>query len=145
MRFPCELVVWKILPAVKSRLARKLKDKGMKQKDIAEMLDITEAAVSQYLSGKRAKDFKIPESSEPMLDVVSEAIGQGKNQDVLMYGICQICRDIRTKGHACEECKSDSNISDNCALCMKNEEARLKEDENDNNNDDEYSENHDDE
>ena len=82
MRFPCELVVWKILPAVKSRLARKLKDKGMKQKDIAEMLDITEAAVSQYLSGKRAKDFKIPESSEPMLDVVSEAIGQGKNQDV---------------------------------------------------------------
>ncbi|MBT3940990.1 hypothetical protein HOD83_02680 [Candidatus Woesearchaeota archaeon] len=120
MQFPCELVVWKILPAIKAQLARNLKDTtDMKQKDIAKVLDSTEAAISQYLSGKRASEFKIPEEVKDMLNVVTSAIGQGKNQKVLQFGICQICREIRTKGMACDACKSESGNAENCHLCMK--------------------------
>jgi uncharacterized protein len=119
MQFPCELVVWRILPAIKARVARNLKEKGMPQKDIAKALDSTEAAISQYLSGKRAADFKISAEMNDMLDVVSDAIAKGKNQKVLKYGICQVCKEIRTKGYACDACKTESGEKGNCDLCMK--------------------------
>jgi len=122
MKFPCELVVWKILPSIKSKLAQKLKDKGMKQKDIADVLNITEAAVSQYLSGKRAKDFKIPDTLDNMFDVVGEAISEGQNNQVLMYGICQICKQLRSQGEACATCRAEIGATPGCDLCMKNED-----------------------
>jgi uncharacterized protein len=119
MQFPCELVVWKILPAIKAQIARNLKEKGMRQKDIAKALDSTEAAISQYLSGKRAADFKISDEMNDMLDVVAGAIAEGKNQKVLKYGVCQICKAIRTQGHACDACKTESGEKGDCDLCMK--------------------------
>ena len=119
MQFPCELVVWKILPAIKAQLARNLKETGMKQKDIAKVLDSTEAAISQYLSGKRASEFKIPLEMNEMLQVVSKAVAEGKNQKVLQFGICQVCKEIRTKGMACDTCKKDSGDTKDCNLCMK--------------------------
>jgi len=51
---PCESAVKYKVPAIKAELARKLKKEGKSQKDIAKLLGVTEAAVSQYLSGKRA-------------------------------------------------------------------------------------------
>ena len=119
MQFPCELVVWKILPAIKAKIARNLKEKDMKQKDIAKVLDITEAAVSQYLSGKRAFDFKISEELDDMINIVSEAMAKGKHQQVIKYGVCQICKEIRTKGYACNTCKTESGETGKCNLCMK--------------------------
>jgi predicted transcriptional regulator len=91
----------------------------MKQKDIAVALDSTEAAVSQYLSGKRAADFKIPKEMQPMFDVVGSEVSKGKNQKILMYGICQICKEIRSKGEACEACKSELGVKADCDVCLK--------------------------
>jgi hypothetical protein len=53
---PCESAARHKVPAIKAKLARELKEKGVSQKEIATLLDVTEAAVSQYLSGKRAKN-----------------------------------------------------------------------------------------
>lgn len=66
---PCERAVKYKVPAIKANLARKLKGKGYSQKKIAEFLDVTEAAVSQYLSGKRAraKDSKIKTKAVPQV------------------------------------------------------------------------------
>ncbi len=91
----------------------------MRQKDIAKVLDSTEAAISQYLSGKRAADFKISSSMDKTLDIVSAAVAEGKHPKVLKYGICQICKDIRTKGLACESCKTESGDKTDCDLCLK--------------------------
>ncbi len=51
---PCEKAAKYKVPAIKARLAKELKNKGYPQRRIADFLDVTEAAVSQYLSGKRA-------------------------------------------------------------------------------------------
>jgi predicted transcriptional regulator len=51
---PCEKAAKYKVPAIKARLAKNLKTKGYTQKQIADFLDVTEAAISQYLSGKRA-------------------------------------------------------------------------------------------
>lgn len=55
MPLPCEQAVKEKVPKIKAELARKLKAEGKSQKEIAKILAVTEAAVSQYLSGKRAK------------------------------------------------------------------------------------------
>jgi len=52
-----EIEVWYVLPALRRELVKSLVRKyRMAQKDVAEMLGITKAAVSQYLKDKRAKE-----------------------------------------------------------------------------------------
>lgn len=53
---PCESAAKHKVPAIKAKLARELREKGLSQKEIASLLDVTDAAVSQYLSGKRARN-----------------------------------------------------------------------------------------
>ncbi|MCK5560822.1 MAG: helix-turn-helix domain-containing protein [Thermoplasmata archaeon] len=56
MKMPCELIVWYILPAIRSAIAENMvKEHNLKQTEVAKKLGITDAAVSQYLSSKRAK------------------------------------------------------------------------------------------
>ncbi|MHA1736485.1 MAG: transcriptional regulator, partial [Candidatus Thorarchaeota archaeon] len=50
MRPPCELVQREYLPALRSTLAAALHARGLSQNRIAAMMDITQAAVSKYLS-----------------------------------------------------------------------------------------------
>ena len=51
---PCEIIVWQILPAIRRELVKNLiKNHGLTQKETAEKLGLTEAAVSRYISGKR--------------------------------------------------------------------------------------------
>ena len=50
---PIELEYWFILPALRRLVAKTLKDGGLKQKEVAKILGITEAGVSQYLKGSR--------------------------------------------------------------------------------------------
>ncbi len=95
MEFPCEIVANKILPSVKCELAKTLKKKGVTQRKIAQYLNLTEAAVSQYLSGKRAKDYKIPEKIKPMFELVAKAIFKKQSKDVMVFGISEICKAIR--------------------------------------------------
>jgi len=58
IRPPCEIVVWYVIPAIMSELAKELLKRGMKQKEISELLDITQPAVSQYVSDKRGHGIK---------------------------------------------------------------------------------------
>ena len=87
MDFPCEIMASRILPSVKSKLAKTMKQQGLTQRKIAEYLNLTEAAVSQYLSGKRAKEYSIPAAVMPMFKIVSKAIAEQKTTAVTEYGI----------------------------------------------------------
>ena len=59
MKFPQELIVSKVLPAIRAKLAMRLKETGVTQREIAEILGLTAPAVSQYMSGKRAADYSL--------------------------------------------------------------------------------------
>ena len=58
MKAPCEIVVWYVIPAIMSELAKELLNLGMKQKDVSEIMNITQPAVSQYITGKRGSGVK---------------------------------------------------------------------------------------
>jgi len=66
---PCESAAKHKVPAIKAKLAKELKEKGYSQKEIAAVLDVTEAAVSQYLSGKRAKSKKKEQESKAIPEI----------------------------------------------------------------------------
>ena len=66
---PCECAAKFKVPAIKAKLATKLKQKGYSQKKISDVLDVTEAAVSQYLSGKRAKCACTPVKAKSVPEV----------------------------------------------------------------------------
>ncbi len=51
---PCNVLFWRILPAVRRELARILvEERGFSRRAAAKVLGVTPAALSQYLSGKR--------------------------------------------------------------------------------------------
>jgi len=57
---PQEVEVFYILPAIRRELSIALKELGKSQKEIAKLLGVTEAAVSQYISQKRGQDVHFP-------------------------------------------------------------------------------------
>ena len=101
MKVPCETVVWYVLPAIRSELAKELA-KAMTQKEISEILGITQAAVSQYVSNKRGSRIELPDDVRAAIaDLADDIIGGGI--DDLTRRMCEICKKIR-EGEHCEIC-----------------------------------------
>ena len=62
---PQEIEVWYIIPAIRRELTKILiKQYNLKQKKVAMLLGISEAAISQYLSNKRGQEIKFPKEME---------------------------------------------------------------------------------
>jgi predicted fused transcriptional regulator/phosphomethylpyrimidine kinase/predicted transcriptional regulator len=72
---PEEIVVERLLPTLRVELARDLSDRGLTQADIADRLGVTQAAVSNYLSGDPAVEERFVENERFQRTV--ERIGAG--------------------------------------------------------------------
>ncbi len=60
MLLPCEVAVKSVIPAIRSAIARELTESyGLKQKDVAELLGVTQTAVSKYTSHCRGAIFEV--------------------------------------------------------------------------------------
>jgi predicted transcriptional regulator len=106
-RTPCEQVMWNGLPVIRKEIAERLiTDFGLNQKDAAEKLGITPAAVCQYLSHKRGnvkiqdQDLlkEITRSAERILNATDENV---------VEETCRLCKIFTEKGifpFTCESC-----------------------------------------
>lgn len=92
--YPYEFATWKILPAVKAELSRRMLEDGLKVKDICEILGATSSSVYQYLRRERGNNFDIPETMDPMFKTVIKMLKNDSSDDVLFYGVTQICNEI---------------------------------------------------
>ncbi len=93
---PCEIIVWRIIPAIRRELAKTLiKDFGLTQREVAEKLGLTEATVSRYVSGQRA-DFKVPNGqvSKEIKNSTKEII-KG-NKKTVINETCRICGILKS-------------------------------------------------
>lgn len=109
-----EIEVWHVLPAIRREFAKEMKKKGVKQAEIAKKLHITRAAVSQYISNKRASDITFS------ADVKKKIKDSVKN---LMKGSCPIkeiqviCSYFKNKGYLCKlHHKLDKSLI-KCGVC----------------------------
>ena len=119
MKPPCEIVVWYVIPSIRSKLAKELLKLGMKQKDISQLLDITQPAVSQYISDKRGHEINF----DPVVDqYIRDMARDMKNGDLkpidLIPRFCHICKTIKTQEVLCQLHKEKVNIPTYCNVCM---------------------------
>jgi predicted transcriptional regulator len=95
---PCEEIVWQIIPAIRSELAKELINEfGLSQKETAEKLGLTEAAVSRYKSGKRADSELIINGTQTEINKSVKKIIKGDKKTVVSE-ICRICKYLQNKG-----------------------------------------------
>ncbi len=100
MRFYCEVFARYALPAIRALLAIELSERGFTQEMIAEKLDLTQAAVSQYLRNVRGRGA-IDISDERLLaDIarLADKVVGGITKDEFAWECLRIFRNMEEYG-----------------------------------------------
>jgi predicted transcriptional regulator len=92
--YPHEFIARKAIHSVKAELAKELKTRGISQKDIAKLMESQVSAISQYVNGQRGGSYKLSETVMTLLTAVAEAIHEEPTEELLKYGVSQICNKI---------------------------------------------------
>ncbi len=120
MNLPCkhpqEIEVWYILPVIRKELVIALKEKGISQKEIALLLNITEPAVSQYAKEKRAQRIVFNKEVKLFIKKAAEKIIDGKTAYQQIQKISDYIR--RTKARCEIHMQLDKSLC-KCDICYK--------------------------
>ena len=117
MKLPCEFIGEKYLATIRKRLAFKLKEKGYSQKQIGDILSISQPVVSGYLKNELGEPSDVIEEvatevSNEILDyVLSNKI------DKAMRTVCIRCKALRNQGPICNLHKEFVPSLKNITLC----------------------------
>ncbi|PVX25554.1 MAG: transcriptional regulator [Candidatus Bathyarchaeum sp.] len=126
MLLPCEVAVKSVIPAIRSAIARELtQSHGLKQKEVAELLGITQTAVSKYTRFYRGTVIEVQriEEANIILKETVSLLAKGQmDKYELAEKLCTVCGIIREKGVMCELCSlSDPTIDkEKCIVCCPN-------------------------
>ncbi len=112
--FPQEMEVWYVLPAIRRAIAKELLTQNMNQREVAGILGITEAAISQYKKQKRASDLHFTESLNAEIRRSAQKITG--NHALIFQEIMRINKLVKQSGLFCQFHKSMSNTPDGCEL-----------------------------
>lgn len=113
---PQEVEVWYILPQIRKGLVKELKRQGLRQRRIAELLGITDAAVSQYISQKRAAELVF--DKEIVNQIKESAKRIVKDNGLVMREIQRICALCREKRVICQIHRQKETIACGCTSCF---------------------------
>ena len=92
LTFPCEIIGWQVLPAVRREIAKYLIDeKKLTRKAVAGKLDITQAAVCQYLKAKRGGSHKFNEHDLAKIREMAEMLMVSEKG---MGSMCIVCKEF---------------------------------------------------
>ncbi len=110
---PQEIEVWYVIPAIRKELAKLLvKKHEMSYEKAGELIGVTKAAVSQYISNKRANKLKLTEGIKKEVEKSADIIVKDNKKSVLE--IQRLLRIIREKC-SCEICrKFNPSIISSC-------------------------------
>jgi len=114
-----------VIPTIKALIARELVEKhGLKQDEAAELLGISQSAVSKYTRKVRGYVIKVDdlEEIEPLIDEMIGMLVSGTHKrGAFLRCFCQTCVLIRKTGLMCHFCqKADQKIKiEECGFCLK--------------------------
>ena len=122
-RMPQEIEVWHVLPAIRRELASSLiKDCGYTQKQAARTLEITEAAISQYLSHKRAAKVSFDKRVLKEIKLSAKSVAAGTP----VIGEMQRLTDLpAVRELVCAMHKKEDHLPADCALCSYTAKKKL--------------------
>jgi len=120
------IVVQYVLPAMRTAIARELIEKyGLRNTEVAERMDVTPAAITQYLNKSRGETASMTiKGSSRVMGLVSEItrdLAEGESPaDLLLLKMCRACQAVRAEGLICElhreEMPSLRQVSCACSL-----------------------------
>jgi predicted transcriptional regulator len=117
--------VKKVLPAVKAIMARSILEKhGLNEKQTADLLGLSQSAVSRYVGRERGNLLSIENTIEviTLIDqMVIHLIKEPDNKAAILKLFCQTCQTIREKGLMCTHCQKEmpAEWAENCLLCRE--------------------------
>ncbi len=119
---PQEVVVAKLLPTIRARLAKELlRAYHMRQIDVATAMGLTQAAVSHYNTQSRGVDQdmvrRFPEI-KAFVDSLAEQIHGGLALSDQISRINRFCSDVMLTARFCEYHKSLGDIDPHCTACF---------------------------
>lgn len=120
---PCEVAVKTVSPSIRALLAQTLLEKhNMNETQVANVLGITQSAVSKYSNGIRGTTIQlenIPEIQSLTDQIINRLLSDPVPQVELMQLFCRACTIIRRKGLLCPLCQQNQKIKiDNCDFCI---------------------------
>lgn len=124
MKLPCEVAVKSVVPAIRALIAKELTETHkMKQVEAAELLGITQTAISKYTHHVRGRILRIEEEAKVRLFIRKTAASLANGdltRAALVLRICDACRVVREKGLMCELCKRANPTIEikHCELCL---------------------------
>ncbi|MBI2146530.1 hypothetical protein HYU22_04275 [Candidatus Woesearchaeota archaeon] len=111
MILPQEIETFYVIPALRKHLALELDKNGMKQKDVAAILGINTAAISQYRSAKRGGKIHF---NEPIVAEISTSASRINDRLSYIRETQRLLRVIRAQGVLCTIHKQLANIPEQC-------------------------------
>ncbi len=114
MNPPCTVMVERILPEMRKRVAKLLKGRGWAQTDISKVIGVSQPMVSRYLSSD-VEEFspEIESEMERAIEEIVDIMERGGTEPEVIGIICGFCFSIREKGLMCE-----LHPVENCRVCM---------------------------
>ncbi len=117
MDMPQEIEVWYVIPAIRRELTKALLGKGLTQKKIAALLEVTEPAISQYLKSKRAKQVVF--DKKIIAEINKAADGIIKSPVCVMMEIQKLCLLVKRCGLLCKLHLKLGKAPRKCEACLK--------------------------
>jgi predicted transcriptional regulator len=120
---PCEIAVKSVIPAIKATLAKELVETySLTQNQAAEILGISQSAVSKYTKQVRGHVIEIDDIEEirPLINsMINLLVKENLKRAEFLKLFCKICMEIRAKGLMCKFCqKTDPKIKmEECGFC----------------------------
>lgn len=106
-----EIETFYILPTIRRYFALCMKEQGIKQKDIAEMLGISSATISQYSSNKRGHRINF---DEEVVNEIKKSCLKINDKHSYMHETQHILNFIREKRIVCSVHKLFSTVPKDC-------------------------------
>jgi predicted transcriptional regulator len=123
LRLPCEVGVKTVLPAIKALMARDIVEKhGMKEKQVAEILGLSQSAISRYTTKDRGNIITLenePEVQKLISQMTTFLIYEPHKKKEILELFCATCETIRKKGLMCQLCKErmHKKWAESCTFC----------------------------
>ena len=96
MKLPCEIVVVYVIPTIRSELAKELLKLGMSQKNISILLNVSQAAVSQYKHDKRGYGIKFNKEIQGLIKEFAKDLYECRaTEKDIVPRTCHICKIVK--------------------------------------------------
>ena len=116
---PQEIEIWYLIPALRRELTKVfIESHGLNQKRVAEILGITEPAVSQYLKSKRGKEMQFSKKEIVHIQIAGKKMIEDEDNVMkILYDLCVVFRGSKV---ICDLHRSqDSSVDSKCDICLE--------------------------